>query len=180
MTSEQNRDQTKEVLKEQEEHSKLKFAISQVKIIIIKINDSSNLLNQSFKYEILSECEQNLSNETTNQTIFKIHTELAHDEFKLLNKINKNINVITDNVLKTSKEENNSIDDILLKKYNTLSILSGIKITDSVPDNYNYWYNIIFSNLPDECLEFEKNSNLSHLSSTMVDRYKPIFEVSIF
>jgi hypothetical protein len=83
-------------------------------------------------------------------------------------------------VLKTSKEENNSIDDILLKKYNTLSILSGIKITDSVPDNFNYWYNIIFSNLPDECLEFEKNSNLSNLSSTMVDRYKPIFEVSIF
>ena len=127
----------------------------------------------------MNEYEHNLSEEITNQTIYKTHTETAHDEYKLLSKINANINVIIDNVLKTSKEENNSIDDILLKKHNTLGILSGIKITDQVSENSNFWYNIIFSNLPDECLEFEKNLNLSQLSREMVEFYKPIFEVLI-
>lgn len=37
MTSEQNRDLTKEVLKEQEEHSRLKLAISQVKLLLLKL-----------------------------------------------------------------------------------------------------------------------------------------------
>ena len=50
-------------------------------------------------------------------------------------------------------------------------------MTDRVPENSHSWYNLIFSNLPDECLEFEKNSNLAQLTPEMVDQYKAMFEV---
>ena len=122
--------------------------------------------------------QQKQDKETQSKLLLQLSKDAASNELKLLNKINANINIIINNMVRTSKEENNLVDDILLKKFNTIEILSGFKITDCVDENSNSWYNIIFSNLPDECLEFEKNSNLAQLTPDMVDEYKAIFEVS--
>lgn len=98
-----------------------------------------------------------------------------------MKKINSNINIIANNVVKSSKDikDPKSIDKVLLKKYNTLEILSGIKITNCVDENAESWYKLSFINLPDECLEFEKNLNLSQLTPKMVESYKSIFEVNL-
>ena len=79
--------------------------------------------------------------------------------------------------MRSSKEEIHSSDNALLKKYNAIEVLSGIKVTERQVENSSSWYNIIFSNLPDKCLEFEKNPNLAQLTPNMVDEYKSIFEV---
>lgn len=84
-------------------------------------------------------------------------------------------------MVKSSKDikDPKSIDKVLLKKYNTLEILSGIKITDCADENAESWYKLSFINLPDECLEFEKNLNLSQLTPKMVESYESIFEVNL-
>lgn len=154
--AEENKSITKEIIKNQEETAE-----------VDKISNRCHLFQQVQKKH---------NEENKSKQLLHLNMEASSNELKLLNKININLNIMLNNIVRTSKEENNLVDDILLKKYSTIEILSGIKVTDCVAENSRSWYNLIFSNLPDECLEFEKNSNLAQLTPDMVDQYKAMFE----
>ena len=78
-------------------------------------------------------------------------------------------------------------------------ILTGIQTTERLPfenrdmfEQFNTekpWYDILFTQLPDECLDFDTNlenypaqlkNNLLHLSNPLVEFYKSIFRVKFY
>ena len=94
-------------------------------------------------------------------------------------------------------DEDNSLDSILLNKYLCSEILTGIEVRERCllksrnkignASDETSWYDILFTSLPDECLDLEKNlddyptklkQNLPHLSSLLIDNYKSTFRVS--
>ena len=92
--------------------------------------------------------------------------------------------------------EDNTVDSILLNKYLCSEILTGIEVRERCllksrnkivnASDESSWYDILFTCLPDECLDLEKNlddyptklkQNLPHLSSLLIDNYKSTFRV---
>lgn len=106
---------------------------------------------------------------------YKTKIESAINEVKTLDRLDGNFKWIINNIINSAKrDENSEIDNIIMKKYCTLQVLSSVKITEM---NDETSYKVAFRNLPDECLDFKKNQYLSQLTPKMIESYKSIFEV---
>lgn len=117
------------------------------------------------------------------------------ENYKILAKVYLNETHLI-NSLSHSTYDNSFDSRILLNKFHCYEILSGIQVIKRLPfenremfeqlDDTRPWYDVWFSNLPDECLDFDSNEenypvelkrSLAHLSNQMVEFYKSIFRV---
>ncbi len=125
----------------------------------------------------------------------ELQTENLMSKYKFFAKIDLNQSSLINSLL-NSNDDNVSLDNILLNKYYIHEILTGIKIVDRLPyenremfeqsNTQKPWFDILLSNLPDECLDLEQNlenyspnlkQNLNHLTPSFLDFYKSIFRV---
>lgn len=128
--------------------------------------------------------------------MISIQTENVMEKYKMFAKINLNQTQLINSLIQSN--DRNSTDTVLLNKYYTHEILTGIQIIERLPyenremfEQLNAekpWYDIVFNTLPDSCMDFDSNSenypeqlkkNMSHLSNSCVEFYKSIFRVSI-
>ena len=159
-------------------------------------------MKQVFKSDLL-----NFQNIKAKDSTLKFKTETSRNKkitfecenivenYKMLAKVDLNQSHLI-NSLSHSTYDNSFDSRILLNKYHAYEILTGINVINRLPfenremfeqlNETQPWYDILFTNLPDDCLDFDSNmstystglkKSLETLSSQMIEFYKSIFRV---
>lgn len=160
---------------------------------IIRAEAELNKLGEkSAQIKKLKENQRCLKEEEYKNKVISIQTENVMEKYKMFAKINLNQTQLINSLIQSN--DRNSTDTVLLNKYYTHEILTGIQIIERLPyenremfEQLNAekpWYDIVFNTLPDSCMDFDSNSenypeqlkkNMSHLSNSCVEFYKSIF-----
>lgn len=131
--------------------------------------------------------------ETSRNKKITFECENIVENYKMLAKVDLNQSHLI-NSLSHSTYDNSFDSRILLNKYHAYEILTGINVINRLPfenremfeqlNETQPWYDILFTNLPDDCLDFDSNmstystglkKSLETLSSQMIEFYKSIF-----
>lgn len=151
------------------------------------------------KYEKIKKHKDNqkkLLDEEHRSKKLAIQNENIMNKYKMFAKVDISQTQLINSLIQSN--DNNQSTSILLNKYYIHELLTGIQISERLPfenrdmfEQLNVekpWYDIQFTNLQDDCLDFDANlenypaqikHNLMQLSNSLVEFYKSIFRVII-
>lgn len=168
-----------------EETEVIKQKICQSEEELRKLNEKYAQIKKS------KENEKKIKEQENRSKILAIQTENVMTKYKIFAKVDINQSQLINSLIQSN--DNNCSDNIMLNKYYTHELLTGIQISERLLfDNREMfeqlntekpWYDILFTCLLDDCLNLDNNlekypvqlkQNLSHLNNSLVELYKSI------
>ncbi|CAF0724731.1 unnamed protein product [Brachionus calyciflorus] len=143
------------------------------------------------KISNINEFENESRNQILKHQTHESQLNIIKNDYKLIDQIKRAETTLVNCIEKYCKVSNSS-EEFYLIKYYIIELLYGVKIIDrsetknsNFEINFSNWYEIAFTNLPDDVLDFElysENNPLMSknkkciLSNEILDKYRSIFK----
>lgn len=164
------------------------------------LNENKRVRNELNELKECREKAKNVDhflNESRNQFIkhqtHESQMNIMKNDYKVIDQIKQAEKTIVNSIEKYSKLTNTTVELDLIQ-YFIIELLLSVKISErgvetknncNFDSNYSHWYDIVFTNLPDDVLDFETNcennpllskSKKTQLSKELLDKYRSIFK----